>query len=93
MHGILSVDKTKCESDFAISSGQIHNITHLFFRYDDTYHLTVQFTDGKTMEKRSTTVARRVDSYFDENGIFCFDLYKPFIDKLRLDLSSEKKKA
>lgn len=65
---------------------------YFVFRYDDTYHLTMQFVDGKTKEERSASVSRRVDNYFDENGVFCFDLYKPVIDKLKQDLSNEKKK-
>ncbi|CAG5135554.1 unnamed protein product [Candidula unifasciata] len=61
-------------------------------KYDDTYHLTMIFVDGKTKEERSATVSRRVDNFFDENGVFCFDLYKPVIDRLKQDLSNEKKK-
>lgn len=64
----------------------------VILRYDDTYHLTMYYFDGKTKEERTVSVSKRVDSYFDENGLFCFDLFKPVIDKMRKDLSNEKKK-
>ncbi|CAL1528611.1 unnamed protein product [Lymnaea stagnalis] len=61
-------------------------------KYDDTYHLTLTFTDGRTQEERSSSISRCVANFFDENGTFCFDLFQPIIEKLRQDLSSEKKK-
>uniref|UniRef100_A0A2C9JPI4 Signal peptidase complex subunit 2 n=1 Tax=Biomphalaria glabrata TaxID=6526 RepID=A0A2C9JPI4_BIOGL len=60
-------------------------------KYDDTYHLTVSFTDGKTQAERSTTISRCVANFFDDNGTFRFDLFQPVVRKLKEDLSSEKK--
>ncbi|XP_059177432.1 signal peptidase complex subunit 2-like [Physella acuta] len=61
-------------------------------KYDDTYHLTMSYTDGKTQEERSQSISKCVANFFDEKGTFCQDLFHPVIEKLKQDLSNDKKK-
>ena len=56
------------------------------------YNLTIQYTDGKTQEERVASCSKCVANYFDENGVFCFDLFQPVLDSLRKDLLNDKKK-
>ncbi|GFR67033.1 signal peptidase complex subunit 2 [Elysia marginata] len=61
-------------------------------KYDVMYNLTIQYTDGKTKEERVVSCSKCVANYFDENGVFCFDLFSPVLERLRQDVLSDKKK-
>ncbi|XP_005106146.1 probable signal peptidase complex subunit 2 isoform X2 [Aplysia californica] len=60
-------------------------------KYDDVYSLTISYTDGKTKQERSASTSKCVASYFDENGVFCFDLFQPIVEAMRQDLALDKK--
>lgn len=61
-------------------------------KYDVMYNLTIQYTDGKTQEERMVSCSKCVANFFDDNGVFCFDLFSPVIERLRQDALSDKKK-
>lgn len=61
-------------------------------KYDDMYHLSMTFIDGKTGIKRTKEFSKCVSSYFDEKGTLCFDLFEPEIRLLQNKISAEDKK-
>ncbi|GFO11517.1 signal peptidase complex subunit 2 [Plakobranchus ocellatus] len=61
-------------------------------KYDVMYNLTISYTDGKTKEERVVSCSKCVASFFDENGVFCFDLFQSVLENLRQDLLRDKKK-
>jgi len=60
-------------------------------KYDDTYSLTISFTDGKTQQTRDTTVAKSVGDFIDENGQVCQDIIEPLVSRLHKSLAAGKK--
>ena len=64
----------------------------MFYRYDDMYHLSMTFQDGKTGITRTKEISKCVANYFDENGLLCFDLFEPEITQLQSKISAEGKK-
>ncbi len=65
---------------------------HLFwFRFDDKYHLALNFTDGKNKNSREDYFLRSVADFFDENGLLCRDLLETAVLKLHKSLGSDKK--
>jgi len=60
-------------------------------KYDDTYELSLTFTDGKTGQTREKTVVQSVGDFIDENGLVCQDIIEPVVMKLHNSLSSGKK--
>ncbi|XP_022290605.1 signal peptidase complex subunit 2-like isoform X2 [Crassostrea virginica] len=61
-------------------------------KYDDMYHLSMTFQDGKTGITRTKEISKCVANYFDENGLLCFDLFEPEITQLQSKISAEGKK-
>ncbi|XP_048744352.2 signal peptidase complex subunit 2-like isoform X2 [Ostrea edulis] len=67
-------------------------LSSMLKKYDDLYHLSMTFTDGKTGINRSEEFSKCVSNYFDENGVLCFDLFEPEIRLLQSKISAEGKK-
>ncbi|XP_071084943.1 signal peptidase complex subunit 2-like isoform X1 [Haliotis cracherodii] len=61
-------------------------------KYDDVYHLSASFIDGKTGETRSRDISHSVAKFFDETGTLCADLFEPLIKQVKQSLDTEKKK-
>ncbi|XP_013775320.1 probable signal peptidase complex subunit 2 [Limulus polyphemus] len=60
-------------------------------RFDDTYHLVLEFTDAKTKSTRDVKLSKSISCWFDENGTLLFDLFEPEVCKLHNSLLAEKK--
>lgn len=60
-------------------------------RFDDVYHLQVQFKDGKTRKTREAKFEKSIANWFDESGTLLTDLFEPELCKLHNSLLSEKK--
>ena len=54
------------------------------------YTLTLTFLDGKTKNERTATVKKCVANYFDENGVFCYDLFEPVVENLKYEVQEKK---
>jgi hypothetical protein len=65
------------------------------FRYDDIYHLTLEYNNGIDKSMGSSGVlASSVGNYFDENGVLCYDRFtsdlKRIYDQGRLNARKVK---
>ncbi|XP_041482986.1 probable signal peptidase complex subunit 2 isoform X1 [Lytechinus variegatus] len=60
-------------------------------RFDDEYNLVLQFEDGKTKEKRESSITKSVGAWFDESGLLLHDRFQSDVCKLHNSLLAEKK--
>uniref|UniRef100_A0A0K8RKY0 Signal peptidase complex subunit 2 n=1 Tax=Ixodes ricinus TaxID=34613 RepID=A0A0K8RKY0_IXORI len=60
-------------------------------RFDDVYHLQLQYRDGKTRATREAKLDKSIALWFDEAGNLLFDAFEPQLCKLHNSLLSEKK--
>ena len=67
------------------------SVKDVFFRYDDIYHLTMSFTDGKTKKTVSAEVTKSVANFFDEKGYLSREVFSPVVIGLRSTITKEKK--
>uniref|UniRef100_A0A2R5LIA0 Signal peptidase complex subunit 2 n=2 Tax=Ornithodoros turicata TaxID=34597 RepID=A0A2R5LIA0_9ACAR len=74
-----------------IDPDSVWTVSSCLKRYDDMYHLLMQYKDGKTKKTRETTLEKSIASWFDEKGQLLFDLFDPEVTKLHNKLLSDKK--
>lgn len=60
-------------------------------RYDDKYNLILAVIDGKTGNRRETSIKKSVAAYIDVNGLVVHELVDAEVTKLHNSLLTEKK--
>ena len=62
-----------------------------FFRYDDIYHLIIDYKDGKKGNLRTENFKHSVAKFFDVNGVLSYEIFENELKILINSLTSEKK--
>ncbi|CAH1098801.1 unnamed protein product [Psylliodes chrysocephalus] len=99
MMGILTLYTTYKEKGiFAVcvqkdssKKENIWEVSSYLPKYDDKYTLSLVFVDGKTKQKRETSIKKSVANYVDVNGNVVTDLVEAEITKMHNSLLSERK--
>ncbi|XP_041348098.1 probable signal peptidase complex subunit 2 [Gigantopelta aegis] len=99
--GVLTVYTTYCEKGFflvalekdktGVDPDNVWHLSSYLKKYDDIYHLTMSYMDGKTKKTTSAEVSKSVAQFFDEKGYLCTENFSPVVVSLRSTITKEKK--
>lgn len=81
----------KCKDDKS-NNVQVWTVSSSLKRFDDIYNLSIEYKDGKKNSKpREATLAKSVENWFDENGVFLNKKFESEVKSLHDTLVRVKK--
>lgn len=74
-----------------VDPDNVWTVSSYLKKYDDIYHLIIDYKDGKKRSLRTANFKHSVAKFFDDNGVLSYEIYENELKLLINSLMSEKK--